>query len=61
MRRNAMAFEIVRSEEEISAVLNEALQVEIEGSRWPSEPYERGISSFADWLFGNSDTSPMED
>lgn len=50
------------SEQEISDVLNECLEKEIEGgSKFPGMTYEQGVSAAINWLTGESDSNPMAD
>lgn len=54
--------EIVRSDEEINAVLNKAMEAEDTGqSKFFGMKYEEGIVAMHDWLVGDTDTDPMMD
>ncbi len=51
----------VRSEQEIEAVYDAAMDSGSTGSKWPGMTYEQGIIAMLDWLTGRSDDKPMED
>lgn len=50
---------IVRSEQEIENVYDEAMNSI--GDRFHGMTYEEGVTSVLDWLFGRRKESPMED
>ena len=52
---------IVRTEEEISEVINWAFDGINDGSHFSGESYEQGIIDMYDWLIGNQDHRPDED
>lgn len=52
---------IVRSQEEIDAVLNEvAEQGEKGGTKFAGETFESGLRSMYEWLVGDVDENPYE-
>jgi len=53
-------MEIVRSDEEITKVLNKAVKGCEKGSQWPGMSYELGVRSAIEWLIGYDDDNPME-
>ena len=56
------APEIVRSEEEISAMMEICItQISAGGSKWSGMTYEEGVRACLDWLIGDSDDNPMAD
>jgi hypothetical protein len=54
-------IEIKRTEQEINAVLDDAMDVQETGtSRFPSMTYEDGLATMWNWLVGDESESPME-
>lgn len=51
---------IVRTDDEINDVLNQAADGINDGSQYPGMSYEDGIQAFADWLFGDTNDKPFE-
>lgn len=55
-----MAYQVVRSTEEVDDTLNKAQEQEDEGgSAWPGMTYEQGVVAAIMWLTGVSSEDPM--
>lgn len=54
-------YGIVRSDEDIDNLLNECVEAEDSGSKYPGISYEEGIRAAIDWLIGDDDVHPLED
>lgn len=52
---------IVRTDDEINDVLNQAADGINDGSQYPGMSYEDGIQAFALWVFGDTDDKPFEE
>ena len=50
-------MEIKRTDAEIDAVLNDA----VEGDRFAGMTYEQGVEAAILWITGQTDSKPMED
>jgi len=56
-----MQQEIVRSQSEIDAVYESAMEGVSQGSKFSGMSYEEGIIAMLAWLTGDSNDNPMED
>lgn len=53
-------YEIERTDDEVDAVLNAAMEQEDKGgSSYPGMTYEQGVREGIDWVTGNADDAPL--
>jgi hypothetical protein len=48
-----------RTKAEIEDVIGEAIDAEMEGSKFPGMTYEQGVQAALQWVTGQSDDNPM--
>lgn len=49
------------TDDEIQDQIDEALDAQSGGSRWPGMSYEQGVEAALRWAVGEDDQKPMED
>ena len=58
--RNEM-YRVVRTDNEVNDCLNEAMQAEIERSKYPGMSFEEGVIYAIKWLTDKDEPHPLED
>lgn len=53
-------MKIIRTEAEIEAIYEQAIEGEANGSKFPGMSYEEGMVALLDWLTTPGSDSPME-
>jgi hypothetical protein len=54
-------YRIERNDREIDRLLDDTIQAESEGTKFPGMTYEEGVRAAIDWITGNSDDYPMDE
>lgn len=54
-------YVVVRTSADIDDVMNEAMEAQDEGSKFPGMSYEQGVTAGINWVLGNTSENPMED